>query len=51
MPFRFASTPRWIRRRAPLLGEHNVEILTEIGVGPDELAALEAAHVIGTRPL
>jgi crotonobetainyl-CoA:carnitine CoA-transferase CaiB-like acyl-CoA transferase len=51
MPFRFASTPRWIRRRAPLLGEHNVEILTEIGVGPGELAALDAAHVIGTRPL
>jgi crotonobetainyl-CoA:carnitine CoA-transferase CaiB-like acyl-CoA transferase len=51
MPFRFASRERWTRRRAPLLGEHNVEILTELGVTDDELAALEATHVIGTRPL
>ena len=49
-PFRFASTDGWIRRRAPLLGEHNAEILGELGVTADELAALEADHVIGSRP-
>ena len=37
MPFRFASIDErpgggWIRRRAPLLGEHNAEILGDLGV-------------------
>ncbi len=50
-PFRFASTDHWIRRRAPLLGEHNVEILEALGVDADERAALEAAGVIGNLPL
>src|SRR6478736_1129528 len=36
MPFRFASIDErpgggWIRRRAPLLGEHNAEILGDLG--------------------
>ena len=50
MPFRFASVDRWIRRPAPLLGEHNAEILESLGVSPGELADLEANGIIGTRP-
>ena len=41
--------PRLIHRHAPLLGEHNVEVLQGIlGLTDDELAELEAARVIGT---
>jgi crotonobetainyl-CoA:carnitine CoA-transferase CaiB-like acyl-CoA transferase len=54
MPFRFASldetgTP-WIRSPAPLLGEHNTEILSALGVDATELAELERTGVIGTTP-
>lgn len=41
---------RWWRR-APTLGEHNAEILSEIGFAPDEIRDLELGHVIGDGPL
>jgi crotonobetainyl-CoA:carnitine CoA-transferase CaiB-like acyl-CoA transferase len=37
-------------RRAPMLGEHNREILDELGFTPSEISALEASGVIGNRP-
>jgi crotonobetainyl-CoA:carnitine CoA-transferase CaiB-like acyl-CoA transferase len=37
------------RRGAPTLGQQNEEILTELGLRPDEIRALEEAQVIGTR--
>ena len=33
-------------RPAPRLGEHNAEVLKMIGVGPGELAKLEAEGVV-----
>ncbi|MFN0095833.1 MAG: CoA transferase [Dehalococcoidia bacterium] len=36
---------------APTLGQHNVEVLTRMGLNGDQIATLEAAHVIGTRPV
>lgn len=52
-PVVFGRQPaRRFARPAPLLGEHNTEVLGGLlGVTADELAALTAANVIGTRPL
>ena len=35
-PIKLSATPPDVRRRAPLLGEHTQEILTEIGWGGGE---------------
>ena len=51
LPFRYASVPQWIHHPAPLLGEHNAEVLPRVaGVEPEQLARLEADGIIGTRP-
>jgi formyl-CoA transferase len=43
---RLDGTPGSIRTRAPKLGEHNRELLGEIGIGGDDYAALHGAGVI-----
>ena len=45
-PYRLSETPWAIRRRPPLLGEHNSEIYSDLGVRGDELERLHAAGVI-----
>lgn len=50
VPFRYVSQERWLRRATPTLGQHNREILGELGLSDAELALLEAEQVIGTRP-
>ena len=49
-PFRFASVDRWLRRPAPTLGQHNHEILGELGYASDEIKKLETEKVIGHWP-
>ena len=50
-PMQYASrTVPWFRRAAPLLGQHNDEVLSSVGVTDDELAVLQSDGVIGTRP-
>ena len=41
VPFKLSETPAEIRRAAPLLGEHTDEVLREVGLTPDEIAALQ----------
>jgi crotonobetainyl-CoA:carnitine CoA-transferase CaiB-like acyl-CoA transferase len=50
-PFRYAGVAHWAHRPTPMLGEHNAEVLTRCaGLSADEVAELEAAGIIGTRP-
>ena len=51
IPMRLSGGPaRFHRRPAPLLGEHNHEVLSQLGVDAAELADLEAAGIIGHAP-
>ena len=47
-PVRASATPAAIRRPAPLLGEHTVEVLGELGVSTDELERLIASGAVAT---
>ena len=48
-PVRFSRTPASATRRpAPLIGEHNREVLLEVGLSADEIDALEAEGVLRT---
>ena len=51
LPMTFSAMPRPVyRRHPPTLGEHNTEVLTELGLDEAAIAALEADKLIGTRP-
>jgi crotonobetainyl-CoA:carnitine CoA-transferase CaiB-like acyl-CoA transferase len=45
-PVRFSATPATVRRPAPVPGQHNHEVLREVGFTDDEIAALADAGVI-----
>ena len=52
LPMTFAPRPeRWHRRHAPLLGEHTAELLTQLGLTPEEIEGLAADGVIGGSSL
>lgn len=41
-----SSTPATIRRPPPMLGEHNADVLNELGYGADRIAELKASGII-----
>jgi len=46
-PYQMSSTPWRLRRPAPFAGQHNAEVLNELGIDDVEVAALQAAGVVG----
>ncbi|WP_143169627.1 CoA transferase, partial [Rhodococcus jostii] len=46
---RFLGTVPDAPKGAPLLGQHNAEVLAEIGYSNDEIASLAAQNIIGTE--
>ena len=51
LPMRIAKGPRRFHKTpAPLLGQHNREVLSALGLGDDEIADLEQQGIIGTVP-
>lgn len=51
LPFRFSGVERWIRRPAPTVGQHNDELLDELGISAEAREDLTAQGIIGTRPV
>jgi crotonobetainyl-CoA:carnitine CoA-transferase CaiB-like acyl-CoA transferase len=47
LPFRSERVTRWIRFPSPTLGQHNDEVLDEVGVGPAQRQLLREARIIG----
>ena len=45
-PYRFEKSPWRIACRAPRLGQHDEELLAELGTSSDEIAELRAAGII-----
>jgi len=51
LPMRISTGPqRFHRTAAPLLGQHNREVLAGLGLSENEIAELEDAGIIGTAP-
>ncbi len=48
-PARFGGTPAGVRFGAPLLGEHNDEILRELGYSDSKIEQLRANKIIGSE--
>lgn len=51
VPIRSSAGPsKFHTQHAPLLGQHNRELLTELGLSDEEIAGLEAEGVLGHAP-
>lgn len=50
-PYRMRGIERWITDATPTLGQHNHEILAELGLSASEIQSLEESGVIGTVPV
>ena len=49
-PVRFSRSPSTVRRPAPLVGEHNREVLREVGLDDAAIDALEASGALRSKP-
>jgi crotonobetainyl-CoA:carnitine CoA-transferase CaiB-like acyl-CoA transferase len=46
-PIKMSDTPVDVRRRAPLLGEHTIEVLREAGFDDREIDELRRSKAVG----
>jgi crotonobetainyl-CoA:carnitine CoA-transferase CaiB-like acyl-CoA transferase len=46
-PFSLSDTPPRVRGPAPEVGDHTAEVLAELGIDPDRIAALAADGILG----
>ena len=49
-PVRFSRSATSVRRPAPLTGEHNREVLREVGLADEDIDALEASGALRSKP-
>jgi crotonobetainyl-CoA:carnitine CoA-transferase CaiB-like acyl-CoA transferase len=47
LPFRFSRVDHWLRFPAPTLGQHNTEVLSEIGLAPAAIDELRRTGIVG----
>jgi crotonobetainyl-CoA:carnitine CoA-transferase CaiB-like acyl-CoA transferase len=47
LPFRFSRVDHWLRSPSPTLGQHNTEVLSEIGLAPSAIDDLRQAGIVG----
>jgi crotonobetainyl-CoA:carnitine CoA-transferase CaiB-like acyl-CoA transferase len=49
-PWRFSRTPAKVRRHSPLFAEHNRQVLSEVGLSPEQIDALYESGVTSDEP-
>ncbi|MCP5070214.1 MAG: hypothetical protein GY946_26905 [bacterium] len=49
-PFRYATVDHWQQPPTPTMGQHNREVLGQLGLSDAAIDELEADEVIGTKP-
>jgi len=47
VPYKFLGSPCEIKRRPPLIGEHTVEILLDLGYTPENIEAFQSEKILG----
>ncbi len=50
LPFRYSRVDRWLRSPSPTFGQHNEEVLTELGLDPTAVERLRRHDVVGEHP-
>ncbi|MGP0030492.1 MAG: CaiB/BaiF CoA transferase family protein [Acidimicrobiales bacterium] len=50
LPFRYSRVDHWLRSPSPTLGQHNDEVLGQLGLEPSAVDALRRQHIVGELP-
>jgi crotonobetainyl-CoA:carnitine CoA-transferase CaiB-like acyl-CoA transferase len=50
LPFRYSRVGNWLHSPSPTLGQHNDEVLGEIGLDADARDRLRQHHIVGEHP-